>query len=141
MSEEAYTKITHDLTLHFANTFLEQNSNGVFIYVSGAGTDSSEKARSMWARVKGKTENTILNMGFKAAYMFRPGFIQPLRGIKSSTGWYNAIYAIFRPLYAILKHFPSAATNTTNVGKAMINVLLKEPTIKVLGNKEINEWA
>lgn len=140
-SEEDYSKITYDLTINFANTFIDQNPNSVFCYVSGAGTDSTEKGQTMWARVKGKTENAILKMPFKAAYMFRPGYIQPLRGIKSRTNWYSIIYALFSPIYLILKHFPSTATNTTNHGLAMINVLLQKPTITILHNKEINEWA
>ncbi|UCG28530.1 MAG: hypothetical protein JSV24_04000, partial [Bacteroidales bacterium] len=75
MSEENYTRITYDLTLNFAQTFLKQNRDSVFCYISGAGTDSSEKGRIMWARVKGKTENDLLKLPFKASYMFRPGFI------------------------------------------------------------------
>ncbi len=140
-SEELYTKITYDLTIHFAKAFIEQNPGNTFCYVSGAGTDASEKGRVMWARVKGKTENALLNMGFKTAYMFRPGYIQPLKGIRSKTKVYDILYKIFWPIYGILKHFPSAATNTTNMGKAMINASIKGYDKNTLGNKEINQIA
>ena len=106
-SEEEYTKITYDLTINFAQTFLEQNAQSSFIYVSGTGTDSTEQGRAMWARVKGKTENKLLTMSFKSAFMFRPGYIQPLRGVKSRTNWATIFYAVFSPVYLVLKHFPS----------------------------------
>ena len=141
MSEADFTRITYDLTLHFANTFIQNNPDSVFCYVSGQGTDSSEKGRVMWARVKGKTENDIAAMPFKATHMFRPGFIQPQRGIKTKTRLYAALYAVFKPLYLILKHFPSTATNTTNVGLAMINVLKDNYTSGILDNRKINEIA
>ena len=95
----------------------------------------------MWARVKGKTENSLMNMGFKGAYMFRPGYIQPLRGIKSKTRWYAVLYLIFKPIYLLLKHFPSSATNTTNMGLAMINTLSGNYQNRILENKDINELA
>ena len=140
-SEESYSRTTYDLTINFAETFIDKNENSLFCYVSGTGTDGSEKGRTMWARVKGKTENRLLEMPFKKAYMFRPGYIQPLRGIKSKTQWYQAIYNIFKPIYHILKHFPSTATNTTNMGLAMINLLDAKYAKSILENKEINELA
>lgn len=140
-SEEAYSRITYDLTMNFAQTFLEQNKESVFCYVSGVGTDSSEKGRSMWARVKGRTENSLLSMPFKAAYMFRPGYIQPLRGITSKTQWYAAVYALFKPIYIILKQFPGAATNTTHMGLAMIRVLDGQYKKCIFENKDINVLA
>ncbi len=140
-SEENYSKITHDLTLNFANVFIENNKESVFCYVSGAGTDSSEKGRTMWARVKGKTENDLLTLGFKNTYIFRPGYIQPLRGIKSKTGWYQALYNVFWPIYLILKHFPSTATNTTNMGLAMINTLDGKYSKTILETKDINQLS
>ena len=140
-SEESYTRITYDLTLNFAKTLLEQNKDCIFCYVSGAGTDSSKKGRMMWARVKGKTENTLLGLPFKAAYMFRPGFIQPLRGIRSKTKSYNILYTLLRPLYYILKNFPGAVTNTTNLGKAMIKAVDKKMPSSILHNKDINLLA
>ncbi|MBZ0099692.1 MAG: epimerase [Taibaiella sp.] len=138
LSEEQYTRITYDLTLHFAETVI--NPNMTFIYVSGAGTDSSEKGRSMWARVKGKTENALLNMPFKAAYMFRPGLILPMKGIRSGTVWYNAAYFILRPFFRLMKHSPSV-TNTVRVGEAMINIALHGSDKVHLENRDINEVA
>ncbi len=138
-NEEDYRRITYDLTINFAKTFLKQNANSVFCYVTGAGTDSSEQGRTMWARVKGKTENDLLNMPFKSAYMFRPGYIQPLKGVTSSTNWYSLLYKVFSPIYYILKHFPATATNTVHIGRAMILVAKGNHPTKILGNKEINE--
>lgn len=140
-SEANYSRITYDLTLNFANHFLEKNARSIFCYVSGTGTDSTEKGRSMWARVKGKTENDLLALDFKKAYMFRPGYIQPLRGIKSKTNWYQALYNVFKPIYFILKHFPSTATNTTNMGLAMIHTLDGNYPKTILENKEINQLS
>ena len=99
LDEKKYSKITYDLTLGFAQIMLELNPNSIFCYVSGAGTDSSEKGRIMWARIKGKTENALLALPFKESYMFRPGYIQPLKGVKSKTGAYNVFYSIFKPFY------------------------------------------
>jgi len=140
MPEDTYHKLTYDLTIQFAETFKEVNPNAVFCYVSGVGTDSTEKGRSMWARVKGKTENKILSM-FDRAYMFRPGYIQPLKGIRSKTPLYDRLYLVFKPLYYILKHFPSSATNTENFGRAMIAVLQRGYDKQHLGNREINDLA
>ena len=140
-SEASYTKTTYDLTVNFAEAFIDQNVKSIFCYVSGAGTDSSEKGNSMWARVKGRTENRLLEMPFKRTYLFRPGYIQPLRGIKSKTQWYALLYLIFKPIYLILKHFPSAATNSRNMGLAMINSLDGNYAKSILENKEINELA
>lgn len=136
LNEEQYTRITYDLTTHFAQTVI--NPDMVFCYVSGTGTDSTEKGRSMWARVKGRTENALLKMPFKAAYMFRPGLILPMKGIKSKTGWYNAAYVLMRPFFSLMMKSASV-TDTIRVGKAMINVALKGSSKKHLENKDINE--
>lgn len=142
LSEDKYRKITYDITLHFAKSLIEINGDMTFIYVSGTGTDSTEKGRMMWARVKGKTENDILAMPFKGAYMFRPGYIQPMRGIKSRTRVYNVLYFFFKPLYPILKKlFPKFVTNTDNVGKAMIKASLQGYDKKHLENVDINKLA
>lgn len=138
MSEEQYTKLTYDLTIHFAATVVHPDMN--FVYVSGTGTDSSEKGRNMWARVKGKTENKILSMPFKKAYMFRPGVILPKKGIQSKTGWYNTMYKITRPLFPLLEKLPSV-TDTTKVGKAMINCVLNGSDKTHLENRDINKLA
>ena len=121
---------------------LEQNPSLVFTYVSGIGTDSSEKGRVMWARVKGKTENDLLAMPFRDAWMFRPGYIQPMKGIKSATPLYNALYVVFKPLYPLLKAVsPDGITSTVQVGKAMINAAAHGYAKKILHAKEINELA
>lgn len=140
-NEELYTQLTYDLTMNFAKQFIAQSPESIFCYVSGTGTDSSEKGRSMWARVKGRTENAIRAMPFKAAYMFRPGYIQPMRGINSKTGWYNALYVVFWPIYHELKLIPGAATNTINMGKAMLHVAVATPDQHVLHNSDINRFA
>ncbi len=142
LSEEQYTKITYDLTLHFANTLLKLNPELTFCYVSGQGTDSTEKSRMMWANVKGKTENAIIALPFKKVYMFRPGFIQPMRGIKSSTKMYNTLYTIIKPFMPLLKLlFPKSITNTDRVGKAMINSVIVGYDKIHLDNKDINQLA
>lgn len=121
MKEEAYREITYDLTLSVAKTLANVNPQMTFIYVSGSGTDSSEKGRTMWARVKGKTENDLLRLPFKAAYMFRPGIIIPVQGIKSKTKLYQTLYAILKPLNPLLLK-SNAVLTSEQVGKAMIQV-------------------
>ena len=106
-----------------------------FIYVSGAGTDGTEQGRSMWARVKGKTENDLLKLPFKAAYMFRPALIQPMHGIKSRTTAYRVGYAIAAPLFPILKAlFPRYVTTTEDVGRAMLRVAKQGHPNSILEN-------
>ena len=139
MNEQDYTRITYDLTLTVARTLLKLNTNMTFVYVSGTGTDSTEKGRSMWARVKGRTENDLLGLGFKAAYMFRPGYIQPLNGIKTKTALYAAVYAVVGPLYPVLKAIaPGYVTTTQQVGRAMIHVALHGAPKTHLENRDIN---
>ena len=98
MSEERYRHLTYDITLAAATTLARLNPQMTFVYVTGAGTDSTEQGSRMWARVKGKTENDLLKLPFKAAYMFRPGAIQPLHGVRSKTAWVQAVYAATAPL-------------------------------------------
>jgi len=142
LKEEQYKKITHDYTLALACTLFELNPGTTFNYVSGQGTDSSEKGRTMWARVKGKTENDLLNMGFKQAFMFRPGAIIPLRGIKSRTKSYQFIYDYFMWLVKLIKAIsPNSVVNTTQIGMAMINSMLKGYNKKVLRPKDIIELS
>ncbi len=141
-TEQEYSKLTYELTKNFADAFYEENPNSVFCYVSGAGTDSTGKGKAMWARVKGKTENAILNTGFKSAYMFRPGYVQPMKGIKSKTKLYSFLYMLLSPLYwLILRHISSSSTSSVNVGKAMVNAVIKQPETRILNNREINELA
>ena len=140
MSEEKYIELTYGISKALATTLLTLNPSMIFNYVSGTGTDSTEKGNTMWARVKGKTENMILNMGFKDAYMFRPGVIIPERGIKSKTSLYNILYIISRPLFPLLRKVKSITT-TTNIGKAMINTYYHSQTLKHLEGSDINEMA
>jgi uncharacterized protein YbjT (DUF2867 family) len=139
MNEEAYRRLTYDLTVSVARTLGKLNRTMTFIYVSGAGTDSTEHGRIMWARVKGRTENTLLQMGFKAAYLFRPAYIQPLHGVRTKTAWYGAAYALMKPLYPLLKMlFPNYVTTTECVGRAMLNVTKRGFSKPVLENRDIN---
>ena len=125
MKEQEYRRITYDITLAAASTLARLNPGMTFMYVSGAGTDSSEKGRVMWARVKGATENALLRLPFKAAYMFRPGLIQPLHGIRSKTPLYRLLYSLTRPaLPVLLKLFPNSVTTTEQVGRAMLRVAM-----------------
>lgn len=138
MTEERYYKLTHDFTLSIASTLKILNPNMVCTYVSGQGTDSSEKGSSMWARVKGKTENDLLLLGFKAAYMFRPGIIIPLKGIQSKTKSYQFMYTYFGWLIKILKAIsPKSIVNTTQVGKAMIQITKKGYLRNIITPKDI----
>lgn len=122
MKEAQYKMLTYDYTLSLAQTLFAANPNMTFNYVSGAGTDSSEKGRSMWARVKGKTENDILGLGFKQAYMFRPGGIIPLRGIEPSSKLYRVLINNLKWLIKLIKKMaPNSIVNTTEIGLAMIN--------------------
>jgi uncharacterized protein YbjT (DUF2867 family) len=113
MKEEAYRRVTYDLTISVARILSRLNPGMTFIYVSGAGTDGTERGRTMWARVKGKTENALLQLPFKGAFMFRPAYIQPLHGIRTKTKWYGVLYAMVGPLYPIWKLlFPKYLTTT-----------------------------
>jgi uncharacterized protein YbjT (DUF2867 family) len=119
MNEADYRRVTHDFTLAAARALLRASPGLTFIYVSGASTDAA--SRTMWARVKGQTENALLALPFKRVYMFRPGFIQPLHGITSKTRLYRAIYAIGRPIYPLLRALaPGVATDTDQMGRAML---------------------
>jgi uncharacterized protein YbjT (DUF2867 family) len=123
MTEQAYTRVTYDFTLAAGHTLCRLNPQMTFMYVSGAGTDRSEKGRGMWARVKGKTENALLRLPFKAAYMFRPGIIQPLGDIRSKTPSYRILYAFMKPVLSLLLLvFPNQVLTTTQVGQAMLAV-------------------
>ena len=139
MSEERYRRLTYDITLAAARTLAKLNPQMVFIYVTGRGTDSSERGKLMWARVKGKTENDLLKLPFKAAYMFRPAGIQPLHGIRSKTGWVQAIYVGTAPLLSLLNRLaPTYMTTTEQVGRAMIKVARDGYPKPVLESDDIN---
>ena len=123
MSEERYAAQTYDLTLAVARTLARLNPQMTFIYVSGMGTDSSEQSRSMWARVKGRTENALQRLPFRAAYMFRPAFILPQHGIRSRTPLYRAFYVLARPFYPLLRLLArDIVTTTDQISRAMLAV-------------------
>jgi len=139
VTEEAYRSVTYDLTLAAAQTLAKLNPDMTFIYVSGAGTDSSEHGRTMWARVKGKTENDLLRLPFKAVYIFRPAAIQPLHGIRSRTKLYRLFYLLFGWTLPVLKPpFPKYITTTEQIGLAMLNVAKHGYAKHILENDDIN---
>jgi len=139
MSEERYRHLTYDVTLAAAATLARLDPQMVFVYVTGQGTDSTEQGRVMWARVKGKTENDLLKLPFKAAYMFRPAGIQPLHGIRSKTAWVQAIYVGAAPLLSLLTRVaPKYMTTTEQVGRAMIKVARDGYPRPVLESEDIN---
>ena len=142
MKEAEYHRVTYDYTLAAAEALVHNNPTMTFIYVSGEGTDSTEHGRSMWARVKGKTENALLKLPFKQAYMLRPGFIQPLHGITSKTRLYRAGYIVAAPLYPLLKKLmPKHLTTTEAVGRAMLELVRHGAAQRHLENPAINELA
>jgi uncharacterized protein YbjT (DUF2867 family) len=139
MDQERYRHLTHDITLAAATTLAKLNPGMVFIYVTGAGTDSTEQGRVMWARVKGKTENDLLRLPFRAAYMFRPAGIQPLHGIRSRTAWVQAVYVVAAPLLSLLNRVaPKYMTTTEQLGRAMIKVARDGFPRSVLESEDIN---
>jgi uncharacterized protein YbjT (DUF2867 family) len=139
MNEERYRHLTYDITMAAATTLARLNPQMVFIYVTGRGTDATEKGGLMWARVKGKTENDLRKLPFKAAYMFRPAGIQPLHGIRSKTAWYQAAYVVAAPLLTLLNRVaPNYMTTTEQVGRAMIKVARDGYPRPVLESGDIN---
>lgn len=142
MSEEKYSHITYDFTMAAAKILAAQTPGMIFCFVSGMGTDSTEKGKSMWARVKGRAENDLLKIPFRSVLLFRPGYIQPMKGVRSKVSWYQALYVVFKPLYPILKRmFPNAVTSTVNIGRAMINSVDSAPANPILTPREINKLA
>lgn len=142
MAEDAYRRVTYDLTLAVARQLLAVSPQAVFVYVSGEGTDETEQSRVMWARVKGRTENDLRALGFRAAYMFRPGFIQPLRGVRSKTEWYQAIYTLIGPAASLVRRLtPRFATTTVDIGRAMIRVAVDGYPRPILRTRDINQLA
>jgi uncharacterized protein YbjT (DUF2867 family) len=138
MKERDYRWVTYEFALAAAQTLARLNPGMTFIYVSGAGTDSSGLGSTMWARVKGQTENAIFKL-FTKAYAFRPAYIQPLDGIVPKTAWLRAVYAVVAPLYPVWKRlFPNYVTTTAQVGRAMIRVAREGAPKRVLENRDIN---
>jgi uncharacterized protein YbjT (DUF2867 family) len=140
MKEADYRRITYDFTMAAARALARLNPGMTFEYVSGMGTDSSERGRTMWARVKGKTENALLGLPFQAAYMFRPGVIVPMHGIKSKTKLVRVSYAAMGPLLPLLRAaFPRYVTTTERLGRAMIEAARHGAGKRVLETSDINE--
>ena len=139
-SETDYRHVTYDLTISLAQALVKASPQAVFVYVSGAGTNAQGK--QMWARVKGATENALMAMPFRDVYCFRPGYIQPLHGVKSKVGWYNAMYVAASWTYPLLRRvLPGMVTSTEAMGRAMLKVARDGWPQKVLGSREINTAA
>jgi uncharacterized protein YbjT (DUF2867 family) len=142
MREEDYRRVTYELTVSVGQRMAQLNPGMTFIYVSGAGTDSTEHGRTMWARVKGQTENALLRMPFKAAYMFRPGVIRPLHGIRSKTRGYRLLYTVLAPFVLLAAAVaPNSITTTEKMGRAMIHAVQKGAPKPLLGTRDINDLA
>jgi uncharacterized protein YbjT (DUF2867 family) len=139
MSEADYTRVTFDLTLAVAQALVKLNPAMCFIYVSGSGTDSTAKGRSMWARVKGRTENALLELPFRTKAMFRPALIRPMHGVRSKTRLYRIVYALLWPLYPLLRAVaPRYITTSVQVGRAMLEVAKHGAPKPILENDDIN---
>jgi uncharacterized protein YbjT (DUF2867 family) len=139
-TEQQYSRVTYEITMAVAEPLARLNPDMTFVFVSGAGTDSTERGRAMWARVKGKTENALLRLPFKAAYMFRPGVIQPMHGVKSKTPLYRIPYLILWPLMPWLrKRFPQYVTTTEQIGRGMLVVAKHGASKTVLESGDINQ--
>lgn len=137
-TEEEYHRLTFDITLAAARSLAALNPGMTFCYVSGQATDSSERGRTMWARVKGKTENALFRLPLKA-YMLRPGYIQPLGGIRSKTRVYRVFYAAMAPLYPVLRRLtPNLVTTSETVGRAMIALAISGYPVPILEVRDIN---
>ncbi|WP_449428291.1 NAD(P)H-binding protein [Rhodanobacter umsongensis] len=139
MTEAQYTHLTHDLTLAVARTLARLNPQMTFVYVSGAGADSSAAGKVMWARVRGRLENALQRLPFKAVYVLRPGIIQPLHGIRSKTDAYRWFYALTRPLLPLLRRWlPNTVLSTEIVGRAMLAVARRGAPVVVLEAADIS---
>jgi uncharacterized protein YbjT (DUF2867 family) len=138
MTEADYTHMTYNLVLAVAEELAKLNPAMTFVYVSGQGTDSSEHGRAMWARVKGRLENALLRLPFRAAYMFRPGFILPLNGIQSKTKSYRILYGLLKPVSPLLhRAFPNQVLTTAEVGQAMLAVARHGPAKRILEVRDL----
>lgn len=142
MTEAEYRRVTYDFTLAAATTLARLNPAMTFVYVSGQGTDSTEMSRMTWARVKGATENALLKLPFERAYMMRPGFIQPLHGVRSKTKLYRTLYAVFAPFYSLLSRLAPASMITSEaLGRAMIQACLEGADRAVLEGADLKRLA
>lgn len=138
LKEPEYHRLTYDLTMHVATTLSRLNAGMTFCYVSGSATDSSEKGRSMWARVKGKTENALIRLPFKAAYMFRPGYMHPTKGLRNTIKYYRYVQWLYP---ALRLFFPAFVSTLKELGLAMINVTIKGYDRNILEVKDIVKVA
>lgn len=139
MSEADYTRVTYGITIAAAETLCQLNPAMTFVFVSGAGADSSEQGRLMWARVKGKTENAIIRLPFKASYVFRPGVVQPMHGERSRTAAYRVLYTITKPLVPWIRRlWPNQILTTEQFGRAMLFVVRHGAPKRVLESADIN---
>lgn len=138
LSEEAYSHISYELTLGIAAVLRRLNPQMTFIYVSGAGTDSSEKGKTMWARVKGRTENALLGLGFARAHMFRPGVIIALHGARSKTTAYRILYPLLAPLLPLARSlWPDKVLTTELIGQAMLELARNGDQVRVMESGDI----
>jgi uncharacterized protein YbjT (DUF2867 family) len=139
LSESEYRRVTYDIAVAAATVISRLNPRLTFVFVSGTGADSTERGRVMWARVKGATENAVLGLPFKASYVFRPAYIQPLHGIRSRTRLYRLLYVVVAPFYPVLKAlFPRQVTTTEQMGRAMLAVARRGAPKRVLESADIN---
>jgi uncharacterized protein YbjT (DUF2867 family) len=142
MSEQEYHRITYELTVAAAESLAAVTDGMTFCYISGAGAYSSEEGPMMWARVRGRVENKLAEMDFDATWIFRPGFIQPVRGVRSRTALYNAVYTVGGPFTPLLSRIaPSLVTTTKRIGRALIRVARDGAAHRVLNNRDINRLA
>ncbi len=140
MTEDNYRRVTYDFTLAAARTLARLNPEMTFVYVSGLGADSTGRGRSMWARVKGETENALIELPFRAAYMFRPGTIAPLHGINSKTRSYRVFYSVLGPVLPwMYRRWPKYVTTTEQVGRAMLKVAKSGAEKRILETSDINQ--
>lgn len=141
-NEAEYSHVTYNFTIAAGDVLSRLNPKMTFIYVSALGADSTEKSRTMWARVRGKVENTLLQMPFKSVYIFRPGVVQPLDGIQSATKSYRILYSLSKPILPVIKRiFPNHISTTRNIGRAMIEVAKHGYIRKILGTSDFNKIA
>jgi uncharacterized protein YbjT (DUF2867 family) len=139
MSEKTYTRLTYALTLAVAEVLARLNPSMVFVYVSGAGVNSNEKGPLMWERVRARTENALLRLPFRAVYIFRPGMIQPMNGVRSKTPAYRIFYSLCKPLLPLLRAFlPDQVLSTPQIGRAMLSVTRRGATKHILESADIN---
>jgi uncharacterized protein YbjT (DUF2867 family) len=142
ISEKYFRKITYALTLNFIQTIFKLNPNIIVCYISGMGVDGTKRRKNMWMHIKGEVEQALLKVSLKNIYIFRPGYIQPLRGVRSKTLLYRLFYTVFSPVYPLIrKLLPTYTTNTVNIGKAMILISKNGYKKPYLENIDINILA